>query len=170
MTKDKAWLPHDVFLCLLPPNKNISPSNSWYLDSIQTVVLTVQIYWTNAAWITCIQLEMLLLKAQKWLWTDFTSTLPSTSNLCSILVQFLSQVKNVYSWWIEMYRFWSKLIQNKYLVISKFGGRRICVLALTVFFNFTLEVKITSVTTDYECESVILQLNVLMFSWSALYL
>lgn len=54
--------------------------------------------------------------------------------------------------------------QIKYLVISKFGGRRICVLALTVFFNFTLEVKITSVTTDYECESVILQLNVLMFS------
>lgn len=107
-----------MFFCLLPPNKNISPSNSWYLDSIQTVVLTVQIYWTNAAWITCIQLEMLLLKAHKWLWTDFTSTLPSTSNLCSILVQFLSQVKNVYSWWIEMYRFWSKLIQNKLNILS----------------------------------------------------
>lgn len=107
-----------MFFCLLPPNKNISPSNSWYLDSIQTVVLTVQIYWTNAAWITCIQLEMLLLKARKWLWTDFTSTLPSTSNLCSILVQFLSQVKNVYSWWIGMYRFWRKLIQNKLNILS----------------------------------------------------
>lgn len=79
------------------------------------------------------------------------------------LVQFFSQVKNVYSCCIELYSFWSKLIQNKYIVISKFERRRICVLALTIFY-FTLEVKITFVTTDYECESVTLQLNLLMFS------